>query len=139
MSPIIYTPHDCEPPPGEDLRNGTLWQCDVCEAVWEAARPRVVEWNKIAQPRREKIVADPLKRPALTSETTIPTVTTDMVQLALDAYTDHSSPVQVGHLGTTLVCRKCETSMLGHRAALRHAREKAAEALQDALRGETHE
>lgn len=34
MSPIIYTPHDCEKPEG-NLPAGTLYQCPECDRVWE--------------------------------------------------------------------------------------------------------
>lgn len=137
MSPIIYTPHDCEKPEG-NLPAGTLYQCPECDRVWERGTDVFeddtnLHWWVEEDPRRGAALQKACSQRTQSEATSAPA----MVQLVLDAYTDHSSPVQVGHLGTTLVCRKCETSMLGHRAALRHAREKAAEALQDALRGET--
>lgn len=132
MSPIIYTPHDCETPEG-DLRDGTLWQCDVCETIWEADRRLIGEWKKIAQPRRGRIVADALKRPEHTSEPTTPTITPDMVQLVLDTYTDHISTDTVTDvLGA---CESCGAGIYGPHTIQAHAREMATNALQDALGG----
>lgn len=69
-------------------------------------------------------------------ETDAPTVTDRMVQLVLDTYTDHISTDTVTDvLGA---CESCWAGIYGPHTIQAHAREKAAEALQDALRGETH-
>lgn len=143
MSPIIYTPHDCEKP-GNCVPRGTLWQCSECGLIWELdadtmATGERLKWWAIEGPRRDLALGAARARAVQHEMSTTPTVTPDMVELMLDAYADHNSLVQVGNLGTRLMCRKCETSMSSYQAALRHAREKAAEALQDALRGNTHE
>lgn len=136
MSPIIYTPHYCETPE-EDLRSGTLWQCEVCETIWEARRPRIGDWVKIAVPRRERIVTDALNRPALTSETTTPTVTPDMVHLVLDTYAEHEDFVT---RDGREFCAECDAPLTtGPLVLVAHASRMAAAVLQDALRGETHE
>ena len=129
MSPIIYTPHYCETPE-EDLRSGTLWQCEVCETIWEARRPRIGDWVKIAVPRRERIVTDALNRPALTSETTIPTVTTDMVELVLNEYKEHAD---IGRLDNAWWCARCPDPIPRGLTPAGHARSMAAAALQDVL------
>ena len=47
MSPIVYEPHDCEPPwQGEVYNNGvhkelmypdgTIWECNECASEWES-------------------------------------------------------------------------------------------------------
>ena len=136
MSPTIYTPHDCEKPE-EDLRIGTMWQCDVCETIWEAIRPRIGEWAKISDPRRGKIVLDAARLPTLNPESTTPTVTPAMVQLVLDTYTDHMCVTPNDGVEPFGWCGECETGIYGPHTIQAHAREMTANTLQDALRGET--
>lgn len=136
MSPIIYTPHDCDTPDG-DLRDGTLWQCDVCETIWEADRRLIGEWKKIAQPRRGRIVADALKRPEHTSEPTTPTITPSMVQLVLDVYEDHMLVAPAdgdGPDGPLGHCGECDAP-IGPHTIMTHALEAAAAALQAEIDG----
>ena len=70
-------------------------------------------------------------------EPTSPTVTPGMVQLVLDTYTDHMSVTPNDGVEPLGWCGECETGIYGPHTIQAHAREKAVEALQDALRGET--
>ena len=68
MSPIIYTPHDCEKPKG-DLPKGTLWQCDICDKVWELeyirsrdTHTRTRAWSLVKDPRRTNALLDAINK-----------------------------------------------------------------------------
>lgn len=68
MSPIIYTPHDCEKPEG-GLPGGALWQCPDCDKVWEleyiASRYTSVRargWSLVKDPRRTNALLDAINK-----------------------------------------------------------------------------
>ena len=135
MSPIIYTPHDCEPPEGFQ-QPGTLWQCDICETIWEADSPYIEgDWGKIDEPRRDQCLAEARQRQ--NAHPTTPTVTPDMVLLALNTYAEHEDfVIRDGRE----FCAKCDAPLTtGPLVLVAHASRMAAAVLQDALRGETHE
>lgn len=90
MSPIIYTPHDCEKPEG-NLPAGTLYQCPKCDRVWERGTDVFeddtnLHWWVEEDPRRG--VA--MQKACSQRTQSTPTVTPDMVQLVLDTYADHA-------------------------------------------------
>ena len=135
MSPIIYTPHDCNTPEGLH-RAGTLWQCDICDATWSAYSPNIGGgWRKIDEPRQDQCLVEARQR--INVRPTTPTVTSDLVQLALDTYWKHS---ELGRDdgGAYAPCVECGTGSYDFHTIMEHAREKALEAVQNALRGETH-
>ena len=139
MSPIIYTPHDCEKP-GYDLPAGTLYQCPECDRVWERGTDVFeddtnLHWWVEEDPRRG--VA--LQKACSQRTQSAPTITPDMVQLAVDTYAEHADFARdkFGVYTGRSECAECGTGPYGIRTIKEHAREKAVEALQDALRGET--
>ena len=142
MSPIIYTPHKCETPAPQDVAcphpRGTLWQCETCYAIHEAEDARRGKWVQVADPKRVRRVEEARQRASSRDgNPTTPTVTPRMVQLVLDTYTDHMAVVPNDGAKPLEWCGECETGLYGPHTIQAHAREKAAEVLQDALRGET--
>ena len=82
MSPIIYTPHDCEKPEG-NLPAGTLYQCPECDRVWERGTDVFeddtnLHWWVEEDPRRG--VA--LQKACSQRTQSAPTITPDMVERA---------------------------------------------------------
>ena len=82
MSPIIYTPHDCEKPEG-NLPAGTLYQCPECDRVWERGidvfeDDTNLHWWVEEDPRRG--VA--LQKACSQRTQSAPTITPDMVERA---------------------------------------------------------
>ena len=138
MSPIIYTPHDCEKPEG-NLPAGTLYQCPECDRVWERGTDVFeddtnLHWWVEEDPRRGAILREAC---AQNNPPATPTVTPAMVQLVVDTYTSHARLTYFDD-GTQTECRGCLDGPKYDRHTIQaHAREKAAEVLQDALRGET--
>lgn len=130
MSPIIYTPHDCDTPTLGDFPYGTIWQCETCQALWGATSAAKSEWVKIEDPHREHRIEDAFRR-ARTPST--PTVTPRMVQLVIDTYTDHTTVIPGDGAEPLGWCGECETGIYGPHTIQAHAREKAVEALQEAL------
>lgn len=85
MSPIIYTPHDCEKPEG-NLPAGTLYQCPECDRVWERGidvfeDDTNLHWWVEEDPRRG--VA--LQKACSQRTQSAPTITPDMVERAARA------------------------------------------------------
>lgn len=138
MSPIIYTPHACDLP--EDAqRGGILWQCDICDSIWSADPPRLGGgWRKIDEPRRDQNLAEAKRRQIAQPAT--PRITPDMVELVLDTYSEHTELARDVFSGYT-GCAVCGTGSYGPHTVRAHAREMAANVLQDALdkAGDTHE
>lgn len=138
MSPIIYTPHDCEKPEG-NLPAGTLYQCPECDRVWEADRiPSVSKrggacvWYLVEDPRHDAALRAASTRAARPVTPATPTINPDMVQLALDTYWNHAALAR-DESGMYTECAECGTSSYGVHAIKEHAMEKAVEAVQDAL------
>ena len=71
-------------------------------------------------------------------EPTTPTITPDMVQLALETYWNHVD-LRRDAEGEYTECAECGTGSYDFHTIMEHAREKAVEAVQDAMRGETRE
>lgn len=141
MSPIIYTPHHCEKP-GHDLPVGTLYQCPECDLIWELEADTVrdgkrLKWWAIEGPRRDIALGATRARAVQPATPTTPTVTPEMVQLALDMYWNHVD-LRRDAEGEYTECAECGIGSYGFHTIMEHACEKAATALQDALRGETH-
>ena len=144
MSPIIYTPHDCEIPNTQGIvaaaGNEALWVCPECDNVWELRDNFVTKaWCLVRAPRREAIVAanyKPVTAPAPTQDA--PTITPHMAQLAVDTYEDHMCVFPNDGAAPLGWCGECDAEIREPYTIQAHAREKAAEALQGALRGETH-
>lgn len=135
MSPIIYTPHDCEKPEG-NLPAGTLYQCPECDRVWERGidvfeDDTNLHWWVEEDPRRG--VA--LQKACSQRTQSAPTITPDMVQLAVDTYTDHTGTTTHGEI---TYCAACDEPLWGVIEFRLHALSMAYAALQDAMRGETH-
>ncbi|WP_406019291.1 hypothetical protein OH783_01665 [Kocuria rhizophila] len=133
MSPIIYTPHDCEKPEG-NLPAGTLYQCPECDRVWERGTDVFeddtnLHWWVEEDPRRGAALQKACSQRTQPEATSAP----DMVELVLDTYTDHMSVTPNGGVEPLGWCGKCETGIYGPHTIQAHAREKAVEALQDAL------
>lgn len=134
MSPIIYTPHDCKKPEG-NLPAGTLYQCPECDRVWERGTDVFeddtnLHWWVEEDPRRGAA----LQKACSQRTQSAPTITPDMVQLALDTYAEHKDFVTWGGLEC---CAKCAAPLpAGTLVRMDHARRMAATALRDALRGE---
>lgn len=136
MSPTIYTPHDCEKP-GGNLPDGSLYQCPECDRVWELETVRTRDssiranvWTVLEDPRRAAILRDAC---AQNNPPATPTVAPAMVQLVLDTYTDHMTTLPSDDNDALGTCGECETGIYGPHTIQAHAREKAVEALQDAL------
>ena len=130
MSPIIYTPHDCEKPEG-NLPAGTLYQCPECDRVWERGTDVFeddtnLHWWVEEDPRRG--VA--LQKACSQRTQSAPTVTPDMVQLVLNEYEEHGD---IGRLGNAWWCTRCPDPIPQGLTPAGHARSMAAAALQDAL------
>ena len=130
MSPIIYTPHDCEKPEG-NLPAGTLYQCPECDRVWERGTDVFeddtnLHWWVEEDPRRG--VA--LQKACSQRTQSAPTITPDMVQLVLDEYEEHGD---IGRLGNAWWCARCPDPIPQGLTPAGHARSMAAAALQDAL------
>lgn len=138
MSPIIYTPHECKTPAPEDAASphpvGTLWQCEVCETIWEAVRPLLGEWEEIADPRRKHCIEDASRR--VPAEPT-PTVTPGMVARAIDTYEDHVSVLPTDGSGSNGIVGHCEGCgvPVGPYTSKTHALEVAAAAVQAKING----
>lgn len=128
MSPIIYTPHECEASVLADLPYGTIWQCETCQALWAATSSAKIEWVKIEDPRREHSIEDASHRAP--AQPTTPTVTPDMLQLAVDTYTAHQRTL---HQGKKTYCAACGKSLKGAPPFGLHALSMAHAALQDVL------
>ena len=136
MSPIIYTPHQCETP-GGDMPAGTLYQCPECDRVWERYTDVFeddtnLHWWVEEDPRRGAALQKACSQRTQSEATSAP----DMVELVLDTYWNHA---ELGRDdgGAYAPCIECGTGSYGFHTIMEHAREKAVEALQDALRGET--
>lgn len=139
MSPIIYTPHDCEKPEG-NLPAGTLYQCPECDRVWERYTDVFeddtnLHWWVEEDPRRGAALQKACSQRTQSEATSAPA----MVQLAVDTYAEHADFARdkFGVYTGRSECAECGTGPYGIRTIKEHAREKAVEALQDALRGET--
>lgn len=133
MSPIIYTPHDCEKPEG-NLPAGTLYQCPECDRVWERGTDVFeddtnLHWWVEEDPRRGAALQKACSQRTQSEATSDP----DMVQLVLDTYTDHMTTLPSDDNEVLGTCGECETGIYGPHTIQAHAREKAVEALQDAL------
>ena len=138
MSPIIYTPHECETPAPQDVARpypqDTLWQCEVCGAIHEAEDARKGEWYMVEDPKRLYRMEEARRRAApRAAARTAPAVTPRMVQLVLDTYTDHMSVAPNDGAEPLGWCGECETGIYGPHTIQAHAREKAAAALQEEL------
>ena len=134
MSPIIYTPHDCEKP-GYDLPAGTLYQCPDCDLVWELEADTVrdgkrLKWWAIEGPRRDIALGAARARAVQPATPTPPTVTPDMVELVLNEYKEHAN---IGRLDNAWWCARCPDPIPRGLTPAGHARSMAAAALQDAL------
>lgn len=75
MSPIIYTPHQCEKPSVE--LPGTLWQCSECGLIWEldsdtTETGKRLKWWAIERPRRDIALGAARARAAQTEMSTTP-------------------------------------------------------------------
>lgn len=130
MSPIIYTPHDCEKPEG-NLPAGTLYQCPECDRVWERGTDVFeddtnLHWWVEEDPRRG--VA--LQKACSQRTQSAPTITPDMVELVLNEYEEHAD---IGRLGNAWWCARCPDPIPRGLTPAGHARSMAAAALQDAL------
>ena len=130
MSPIIYTPHDCEKPEG-NLPAGTLYQCPECDRVWERGTDVFeddtnLHWWVEEDPRRG--VA--LQKACSQRTQSAPTVTPDMVELVLNEYKEHAN---IGRLDNAWWCARCADPIPRGLTPAGHARSMAAAALQDAL------
>ena len=130
MSPIIYTPHDCEKPEG-NLPAGTLYQCPECDRVWERGTDVFeddtnLHWWVEEDPRRGAA----LQKACSQRTQSAPTVTPDMVQLVLDEYKEHAN---IGRLDNAWWCARCPDPIPQGLTPAGHARSMAAAALQDAL------
>jgi len=140
MSPIIYTPHDCEKPEG-NLPAGTLYQCPECDRVWERGTDVFeddtnLHWWVEEDPRRGAALQKACSQ-RTQPEATSPTVTPDMVLLVLDTYAEHEDFVT---RDGREFCAECDAPLTtGPLVLVAHASQMAANVLQDALRGETHE
>lgn len=138
MSPIIYTPHNCERAEG-NLPAGTLYQCPECDRVWERGTDIFeddtnLHWWVEEDPRRGAA----LQKACSQRTQSAPTVTPDMVELAMDTYWNHVD-LRRDAEGEYTECAECGTGSYDFHTIMEHALEKAVEAVQDALRGETHE
>lgn len=141
MSPIIYTPHQCETPappptPRPDLI-GTLWQCETCQAIHEAVDETLGHWYKIADPRRKHRIEDASRRvPAEPA----PTITPAMVALAIDTHDAHASVIPTDESGPNGVLGHCEECgfPVGPYTSKTHALEAAAAALTAELADQEH-
>ncbi|WP_431695566.1 hypothetical protein [Kocuria rhizophila] len=131
MSPIIYTPHDCDRPHVATVGQAVLWQCETCGKVWGSDS---AGWSLAVDPGKDAALRSAYARFTQPEAPAAPMVTDRMVQLVLDTYTDHMAvvPNVVGAepLGT---CAECETGIYGQHTIQAHAREKAIAALQEAL------
>lgn len=135
MSPIIYTPHQCENPK-DDLPEGTLWQCDACDKVWELDKVRSRDspvtanfWEVTDDPRRSEVLRDACS-PTTKPKKSTSTVTPDMVELVLNEYEEHA---KIGRLDNAWWCTRCPNPIPRGITPAGHARSMAAAALQDAL------
>lgn len=130
MSPIIYTPHDCEKPEG-NLPAGTLYQCPECDRVWERGTDVFeddtnLHWWVEEDPRRG--VA--LQKACSQRTQSAPTITPDMVEIVLNEYKEHAN---IGRLDNAWWCARCPDPIPQGLTPAGHARSMAAAALQDAL------
>lgn len=153
MSPIIYTPHRCTPAEDPDVvamsdkdLEGATWRCPDCDAYWEPkigmafnGVVRDFSWTCTGRPREQAHLREVEAALEGAATPSVPTVTDRMVQLVLDTYTDHTSVTPNDGAEPLGWCGECETGIYGPHTSQAHAREMAANALQDALRGETHE
>ena len=134
MSPIIYTPHDCEKP-GYDLPAGTLYQCPECDLVWELSTDTVrdgkrLKWWAIDGPRRDFALGAARARAVQPEPPATPRVTPDIVQLVVDTYEKHNDTVT---RGKKHYCKECDEHLEGSLAVWRHARTRGTWALEDAI------
>lgn len=137
MSPIIYTPHDCEKPVHDRLA-GTLYQCPECDRVWEAdSIPSVSKrggecvWSLVEDQRHDAALRAASTRAARLVTPATPTITPAMVLLALDTYAEHEDFVT---RDGREFCAECDAPLTtGPLVLVAHASQMAATALQDAL------
>jgi len=120
------------------MTQGTLWQCEVCGAIHEAEDARKGLWVQIADPRREHRIAEAIRQQAPAPKPTAPTVTTRMVQIVLDTYSEHSVLNQ-DDVGDYAECAQCGTGSYGPHTIQAHATEEASIALQGALAAGVHQ
>ena len=134
MSPIIYTPHDCEKPADAPL--GTLYQCPECDRVWEQDADVFetgtrLQWWTIEDPRRDAALRAACARTAQPEPSTTPRVTPGIVQLVLDTYAEHEDYVI---RGGTWFCSQCDAPVHPYELSPEaHARNMAAAVLEAAL------
>ena len=132
--PIIYTPHQCTTPLPQDvccpMGSGTLWQCEICESIWEARDARKGQWIRIEAPRRGRRITE-ATRPTSTAPKVSPSMSAEaMADLVVDAYNAHiHTNVPIGGPRS---CAGCGVSVdtINQRT---HAREAATHALTTAL------
>lgn len=142
MSPIIYTPHDCEKP-GNCAPRGTLWQCSECGLIWELdadtmATGERLKWCAIEGPRRDIALGAARARAVQPETPTTPTVTSDMVKLAIETYEDHMSVFPTDGSGPNGIlghCGECDAP-IGPHTSKTHALEAAAAAVQAKINGD---
>lgn len=96
---------------------------------------RRLTWKCTARPREQAHLreVEAALDGATTAQATTPTVTDRMVQLVLDTYSDHMCVTPNDGAEPLGWCGECETGIYGPHTIQAHAREKAADALQDAL------
>ena len=148
MSPIIYTRHRCAPAEdpevaaiGRDEAEGVMWQCPECDAYWETEVKKAINgqvlsfaWVCMGRPREQAHVREVEAALEGAAARPAPTVTDRMVQLVLDTYSDHIDVTpNRGGAAPLGWCVECGARIYGPYTIQAHAREKAAEALQDAL------
>ena len=133
MSPIIYTPHDCDLPHVATVGQEVLWQCETCGKVWGSDS---AGWSLAVDPGKAAAQGSAYARFTQPEAPAAPMVTDRMVQLVLDTYSDHMVTVPSDDDDVLGVCGECAAGIFGPHTIQAHAREMAANVLQDALRGE---
>lgn len=152
MSPIIYTPHRCAPSEAPDLASlsndeveGVIWQCPECQAYWEADVAKAITgevlsfmWVCVGSPREQARRREIKAALNGTASTPTPTVTPDMVKLAIDTYEDHMSVFPTDGSGPNGIlghCGECDAP-IGPHTSKTHALEAAAAAVQAKINGD---
>nr|WP_312964368.1 hypothetical protein [Kocuria rhizophila] len=130
MSPIIYTPHECDRPHVATVGQEVLWQCETCGKVWGSDS---AGWSLAVDPCKDAALRSAYARFTQPEAPATPMVTDRMVQLVLDTYTDHMALVPDDDKSVLGVCGECAAGIFGPHTIQVHAREKAAAALQGAL------